>query len=108
TSTGAAWVEYGGVISLNGGMVTLPTPTGTEWPQLVSASARCAMSGALRGYDVVGVREPRLLFEVPLTGSGMATLEMLAHPNASGQILLTFYRLQYEFNSNAALQTNEP
>jgi len=107
-STGAPWVEYGGVITLNGGMVTLPTPTGTEWPQLVSASAPFTMSGVLRGYDVVGVREPRLLFEVPLTGSGMATLEMLAHPNASGQILLTFYRLNYEFNPIAALQTSEP
>ena len=107
-STGAPWVEYGGVITLNGGIVTLPAPTGTEWPQLVAASAPFTMSGVLRGYDVVGVFEPRLLFEVPLTGSGTATVEMLAQPKASGQILLTFYRLQYEFSPNAALQRTEP
>jgi hypothetical protein len=107
-STGAPWVEYGGVITLNGGSVTLPTPTGTEWPQLVSASAPFTMSGVLRGYDVVGVFEPRLLFEVPLNGSGAATVEMLAQPNASGQILLTFYRLQYEFSRDVALQRTEP
>ena len=63
--------------------MTLPTPTGTEWPQLVSASPPFSMSGVLRGYDAVGVFEPRLLFEVPLTGAGTATVEMLAQPKAS-------------------------
>ncbi len=94
----AGWVEYGGALTLSGGIVTLPAVIGTEWPQLVSVVAPFAMDGALEGYDVVGVREPTLLFRQPLRGGGIATLELLVHPDASGHTVLTFYQLRYEFS----------
>lgn len=106
TSLGASatvgWVEYAGALSLAGGVVTLPALTGTEWPQPVSLSAPFTMDGVLEGYDVVGVREPTLLFSQPLIGGGTATLTLLAHPDTSGHTVLTFYQLRYEFNDASA------
>lgn len=91
------FVEFGGTVTLKGGAVVVPAPSGPNWPQLVTASAPFTLAGVLKGFDVVGVREATLAFELPLSGQGTATLEMLAQPNASGTVMLTFFRLRYDF-----------
>ncbi len=93
------WVEFGGAVTLTGGITRLPQPTGTNWPEIVTASTPFTMAGVLDGYDVVGVQEPRLVFTLPLTGQGTATVEMLAQPNSTGQIVFSSYRLRFEFEA---------
>jgi hypothetical protein len=77
--------------------VTLPTPRGDTFPELVTASAPFALSGTLKGYQVAGVREPKLLFQVSLTGRGTATLKLLAAPAVDGGVRLSFVGLTYAF-----------
>jgi len=91
------FVEFTGAVTLNGGLVMLPQPTSTSYPFLVTASAPFTLSGTLKGYKVSGVFEPHLQFELPLHGTGTATVEMLAGPGSSGATLLQFYRLHYDF-----------
>jgi hypothetical protein len=86
------FVEFGGMMRLNGGTVTLPSPPGGE-TGLVTVSAPFVASGDLRGFEVLGLREPRLVFDVPIVGAGVATLELLASPSG----VYTFYRLVYTF-----------
>jgi hypothetical protein len=86
------FVEFGGAMRLSGGTVTLPSPSDDE-TGLVKVSAPFVASGDLRGYEVLGLRDPRLVFDVPVVGAGVATLELI--PSPSG--VYTFYRLVYTF-----------
>ena len=66
-------------------------------PELVTVSAPFVLSGTFKGYEVVGVREPKLLFQVSLTGRGTATLKLLSGPAPGGGVQLTFSGLSYVF-----------
>jgi hypothetical protein len=93
------FVEFAGAVRLTGGNVILPSPSGTAFPELVTAAAPFALSGTLKGYEILGFREPRLVFEWPLVGHGTATAELLAGPSPSGSgIALTVYRIIYAFD----------
>jgi len=59
-------------------------------------SAPFTFSGDMLGYETQMVREPRLVFDVPLSGHGTATLELLTAPRPSGPVL-NFLRLTYTF-----------
>lgn len=95
--TASPFIEFGGSLKLDGDRVTLPAPSGDTLPELVTVSAPFVLSGILRGYQVVGVREPKRLFQVSLTGRGTATLRLLSGPAAGGGVQLTFYGLSYVF-----------
>ncbi len=90
------FVELGGVMRLNGGTVVLPTPADEEGG-LVSVSASFTASGEVRGYDVRGLRDPRLVFSLPASGHGTATLELIAAPSPTGGVAFTVYRVTYAF-----------
>jgi hypothetical protein len=47
---------------------------------------------------VLGLREPRLVFELPLKGRGLATLELLTERHPSG-VAMRFYHLRYEIDA---------
>jgi hypothetical protein len=89
------FLEFGGELHLAGGVVTLPTPTGTDDPTLVSMTAPFTFSGNLKGFEVPRF-VPKLVFDLPLTGRGTATLELLSRPSATGPTMW-FYRLRYAF-----------
>jgi hypothetical protein len=91
--TAYSFLEFGGQLTLEGGTVVLPTPTGTDYPERVSVSAPFTFAGDLKGFEVLGLRDPKLVFDLPLAGRGTATLDLLSGPNSS----LTFYQLRYEF-----------
>jgi hypothetical protein len=89
-------VEFAGAVTIDGGFVTLPTPRGVEFPELVTASAPFVLSGTMKGYDM-RTATPTLLFELPLEGHGTATLELLAEPAPEGHVQLLFHELTYRF-----------
>jgi len=95
--TAFPFVEFAGSLKLDGDPVTLPTPRGDTFPELVTVSAPFVLSGTLKGYQVVGVREPTLLFQVSLTGRGAATLKLLSGPRGDGGVQFSFYGLSYVF-----------
>jgi hypothetical protein len=89
-------VELGGALVLAGQTVAIPRPMGTDYPEHVQVSTPFTFSGDLKGFEVLGVREPRLVFDLPMTGHGTATLELLTAPSPSGAVL-NFLRLTYTF-----------
>jgi len=96
------FLEFGGALVLAGQTVAIPTPMGTDFPELVEVRAPFTFSGDLRGFEVIdpagGVpfRDPHLKFDLPMTGHGTATLGLLTAPSSPGPVL-TFYRLTYTF-----------
>jgi len=90
------FLEFGGALVLAGGTVVVPTPAGTGFPEHLAVTAPFTLSGDLKGFEVLGLRDPRLVFDLPLTGHGTATLEFLTAPSPSGPVL-QFFRLIYEF-----------
>ena len=95
------FLEFGGALVLGGQTVAIPTPAGMVFPELVQVSAPFTFSGDLRGFEVIspgGVpfRDPHLKFDLPMTGHGTATLELLTSPSQSGPVL-NFFRLTYSF-----------
>jgi hypothetical protein len=99
---GGGWdfVEFGGAVRLDGGTVTLPTPAPGQ--ELVTVSAPFTASGELRGYEVLGLREPREVFRRGIEGRGTATLELIA-AQVSGTWVLTVYRMTYAFEPSTGL-----
>jgi hypothetical protein len=91
-----SFVEFGGALVLAGQTVTIPTPMGTEFPEHVQVSAPFTLSGDLKGFEVLGLRDPRLVFDLPMAGHGTATLELITAPSPSGPVL-SFLRLTYTF-----------
>ena len=91
-----SFVELCGALVLGGQTVAIPTPTGTEFPEVVQVSAPFTFSGDLKGFEVLGLRDPRLVFDLPMAGHGTATLELLTGPSPSGPVL-NFLRLTYTF-----------
>jgi hypothetical protein len=91
-------VELGGALVLAGETVAIPTPTGTDFPEHVQVSAPFTFSGDLKGFEVLGLRDPRLVFDLPMAGHGTATLELLTAPSPSGPVL-NFLRLTYTFEN---------
>jgi hypothetical protein len=90
------FVEFGGLITLAGDTVTLPVPSGLGPGELVQVSAPFTLSGDLKGFAVLGRRDPDLVFDLPLVGHGTATLQLLTGPGPSG-VILEFYKLTYVF-----------
>jgi hypothetical protein len=66
-TTTYADVEFGGIVRMSGGSVTLPTPGGPD--ELVSVSAPFSFSGTLTG--VRGFFEPTVVFSIAPVGHGM-------------------------------------
>jgi len=91
-----SFVEFGGALVLAGQTVAIPTPAGTDFPEHVQVSAPFTFSGDLKGFEVLGLRDPRLVFDLPMAGHGTATLELLTGPSPSGAVL-NFLRLTYTF-----------
>jgi hypothetical protein len=92
--TSYPFVEFGGSVTFTTDAVTLPGPDlGGEFPQVVSVSMPFTFTGELKGFEVLGLRDPRLVFDLPVNGRGQATLDLLAAPSGSMQ----FYRIRYEF-----------
>jgi hypothetical protein len=93
-------VEFAGKLTLDGGTVTLPEPTPDPQhdPDRVTVSAPFTFSGDLKGFEVLGLRDPKLVFDVPLTGRGTATFELLVGPSST----LTFFSLRYDFEQKPA------
>ena len=89
------FLEFGGELHLAGDVVTLPSPTGGDDPTLVSVTAPFTLSGNLKGFEVPRF-VPKLVFDLPLTGRGTVTLELLGRPSANGPTM-SFYRLRYAF-----------
>jgi hypothetical protein len=90
------FVEFAGSVKLDGSFVILPEPVVVEFPELVTVSGPFVLSGTMKGYNVRGVR-PTLMFELPLTGHGTATLKLLAEPATEGHLQLLFHALTYAF-----------
>jgi hypothetical protein len=84
-------VELGGALTFTAEPVTIPAPEADA--QLLSVSVPFTLSGELKGFAVIGLREPRLVFDRPITGSGTATADLLVFPGGS----LQFLRMRYEF-----------
>ena len=78
-------IEFGGPITFETAAMTIPDSAPGE---AVTVSAPFVMSGRLKGYEVVGRRDPLLLFDVPVRGRGTATLVVL-----SG----AFHSLRFDF-----------
>jgi hypothetical protein len=95
TVAGRSWsfLEFGGELHLDG-VVTLPAPSATSDPEVVSVTAPFTFSGNLKGYEVLQRLVPKLVFDVPLTGRGTATLDLFSRPNAP---TMWFYRIRYAF-----------
>ena len=93
-------VEFAGKLTLDGGTVTLPAPTPDPQhdPDRVTVSAPFTFGGDLKGFEVLGLRDPKLVFDVPLTGRGTATFELLVGPSST----LTFFSLRYDFEQKPA------
>jgi hypothetical protein len=91
-------VDLGGDLVLAGQTVAIPTPTGTDFPEHVQVSAPFTFSGNLKGFETLGLRDPRLVFDLPMSGHGTATLELLTAPRPSGPVL-NFLRLTYTFEN---------
>jgi hypothetical protein len=89
-------VDMGGDLVLAGQTVMIPTPTGTDFPEHVQVSAPFTFSGDLLGFETQMLRDPRLEFDLPMSGHGTATLELLTGPSPSGPVL-NFLRLTYTF-----------
>jgi hypothetical protein len=89
-------VDLGGDLVLAGQTVMIPTPTGTDFPEHVQVSAPFTFSGDLLGFETQMLRDPRLVFDLPMSGHGTATLELLTAPRPSGPVL-AFLRLTYTF-----------
>ena len=87
-----AFLEFGGALVLSGQTVALPSPQDPT-QERVRVSAPFTFSGDLKGFDVLGRRAPRLVVDVPLTGHGTVTLELLSAPSGT----LSFSRLTYVF-----------
>jgi hypothetical protein len=97
TIAGASYpfVELGGDLMFVTDPITMPTPAPNEAGQRLSVSVPFRMSGILKGYDVLNRRDPLLVFDVPLSGRGTATLELMSGP--IGSLSLTTGRLTYTF-----------
>jgi hypothetical protein len=91
-----SFIELGGLVTLAGDAVTLPTPPGLGPGELVQVSAPFTFFGDLKGFDVVSRRDPDLLFDLPLLGHGMVTLELLSGSGETGPVL-DFVKLTYRF-----------
>jgi hypothetical protein len=89
------FLEFGGELHVEG-VVTLPTPTGNNDPELLSVTAPFTFSGSLKGFEVLGRYVPRLVFDLPLTGRGTATLDLLSRPSTNAPTMW-FYRIRYTF-----------
>ena len=81
-----------------GGGVTIPQASPGDVPELISVASTFELSGRLKGYEVLGLREPRLVFELPLKGRGVATLELVTERHPSG-VAMRFYHLRYQFEA---------
>ena len=92
-TTTYADVEFGGIVRMSGGSVTLPTPGGPD--ELVSVSAPFSFSGTLTG--VRGFFEPTVVFSIAPVGHGNATLLLRSEPNGSGGFRLVFRDLTFAF-----------
>jgi len=93
------FLEFGGALVLAGQTVAIPTPTGDQ----VQVSTPFTFSGDLKGFEVLDpvgghpLRDPRLKFDLPMTGHGTATLELFTGAPSSGPVLF-FLRLTYTFD----------
>jgi hypothetical protein len=94
--TSYPFVELGGDLTFVTDPITIPTPAPNEAGQRLSVSVPFRMSGVLKGYDVLNRRDPLLVFDVPLSGRGTATLELMSGP--IGSLGLTTGRLTYVFS----------
>ena len=96
------FLEFGGSIRIDAGSVVLPGDPGSGYPVLATVTAPFTLYGTLKGYEVLGLSEPRKVVELPLAGTGIATAELLGGPTASGGVAYQLYRLRYVFSSDAA------
>jgi len=87
-------LEFGGALVLSGQTVSIPAPGASG--EHVRVSAPFTIAGDLKGFDVLGRRTPLLVFDVPMTGHGTATLELVSEPSASGP-MLSFLQITYSF-----------
>ena len=62
-------VDMGGDLVLAGQTVVIPTPTGTDFPEHVQVSAPFTFSGDLLGFETQMLRDPRLEFDLPMSGT---------------------------------------
>ena len=90
-----AFVELGGLVTLAGAAVTLPDSSGLGPGEVVQVSAPFTFFGDLKGFAVLGRRDPDLVFDLPLVGHGTVTLRLLTRPGSTGA--LEFNKLTYVF-----------
>ena len=83
--------ELGGALTFTTEPVTIPAPEANA--ELLSVRVPFTLTGELKGFDVIGRREPRLVFDRPIAGRGTATADLLVFPSGS----LQFLRIRYEF-----------
>jgi hypothetical protein len=95
---GAAYsnIELGGPLIFEGGTVVIPdAPGGAPGSsQSTTVTTTFVLSGQLKGYEVLGRREPLLVFDVPVSGRGTATLELVGH---GGGTTWSLYRVRFDF-----------
>ena len=91
-----SFVELGGLVTLAGDTVTLPEPSGLGPGELIQVSAPFTFFGDLKGFAVLGQRDPDLVFDLPLVGHGTVTLQLLTGPGSTG-LVLEFNKLTYVF-----------
>jgi hypothetical protein len=89
-----AFVEFGGRLRFDARPITVPFPTPEQALQPLRITTRFRFFGTLKAWDVLGLRDPVLVFEQFVAGDGTATLELLAGPVGSNT--LTFLRLTYD------------
>lgn len=89
-----AFVEFGGRLRFDARPITIPVPTPEQALQPLQITTRFRFFGTLKAWDILGRRDPLLVFEQFVVGDGTATLELLAGPVGSNT--LTFLRLTYD------------
>jgi hypothetical protein len=89
-------IAFAGQLTLTGPDVVLPPvpPLSPPGPVPVTFSAPFSFSGSLSGYQVLGVRDPLLLFTADVFGWGTMRSQFF---NGGPSHTYTLYRMEYEF-----------
>jgi hypothetical protein len=92
--TAFRFIEFGGSLAVETDAITIPPAPAGDPPQLVSVTTRFALSGNLKEFEVLGKRDPLLVFDIPVAESGTATLDLLSTATSA----LQFYQLRLELD----------
>jgi hypothetical protein len=89
-------IAFGGDLAFSGPSVSLPplpSSNPPDFPVDINVGGPFTFTGTLRGYRVLDVRDPVLLFTANLTGRGRVSATLLGDPGANYSLL----DMRYDF-----------